>query len=223
MYSVPACVFWSNPCLLLHGVSAKDKSNDPDQTAFYHIIQLWDLIIKWKVMKRPNHHSVPNKSWSSYELQSHICPCSRLGENHAASFQLLMSLRYVPTRPCRCRIRIFFLLHMHVCNDCNEFLECTHVIPFPSVKIISLASFGRDLTLPMSIICMQVFSDHQMFGCQHDSLDGSSSSSICRYLTYLRCFFCLRNSQPVVVVMTLLFPFTFDTASIKLNVSINSS
>jgi hypothetical protein len=48
--------------------------------------------ISLKVLKRRNH-SVPNKSWSSYE-QSHICPCSHLGENHAASFQLFMSLSF---------------------------------------------------------------------------------------------------------------------------------
>jgi len=58
------------------------------------------------------------------------------------------------------------------------------------------------------------------FGCQHDLLIGSWS--ICRYLTSVgSIFFSLRNGQPVIVVLIMLFLFTFDTAIVKLNISIN--
>jgi len=58
------------------------------------------------------------------------------------------------------------------------------------------------------------------FGCQHDLLIGSWS--ICRYLTFVdSIFFSLRNGQSVIVVLIMLFLFTFDTAIVKLNISIN--
>jgi hypothetical protein len=148
MYSVPACIFLIE---FLSFAACRQCKGQIQRGWPDSITTLFNFEILLLVLKLPNR-SVP-KSRSSYELQSHMCPCSHLGENHAASFQLFMSLSYsYIDRAYTCLQQVSW-----VHTTCYSFSICPTVVLEFRIdydvkfafcrKTIRLAFFDRDLTL----------------------------------------------------------------------------